>query len=135
VPLLDHELVELAAAMPQEVKIRGGRLKHAMKAALEGLLPRDILARGKRGFGTPFGAWLKGDLAPVVGELFSRRSIERRGLLRHEVVAQLVADHVANRIDGTDRLLALLNLEIWARIFLDRRSPSDVAAELKAMTA
>ena len=71
VPLLDHELVELAAAMPQEVKIRGGRLKHAMKAALEGLLPRDILERGKRGFGTPFGAWLKGELAPVVRELFS----------------------------------------------------------------
>jgi asparagine synthase (glutamine-hydrolysing) len=135
VPLLDHELVELAAAMPQEVKIRGGRLKHAMKSALEGVLPREILERGKRGFGTPFGAWLKGDLAPVVRELFSRRSIDARGLLRHDAVAQLVADHQANRVDGTDRLLALLNLEVWARIFLDRRSPADVAAELKAMAA
>ena len=55
--------------------------------------------------------------------------------MRHEAVAQLVADHQANRVDGTDRLLALLNLEIWARIFLDRRSPADVAAELKAMAA
>ncbi len=135
VPLLDHELVEIAAAMPQEVKIRGGRLKHAMKAALEGLLPRDILERGKRGFGTPFGAWLKADLAPVVRQLFSKRSIDARGLLRHEAVAQLVADHEANRIDGTDRLLALLNLEIWARIFLDRRSPADVTDELKALAA
>jgi len=135
VPLLDHELVELAAAMPQEVKIRGGRLKHAMKSALEGLLPREILERGKRGFGTPFGAWLKGDLAPVVRELLSQRSIDARGLLRHAAVAQLVADHEANRVDGTDRLLALLNLEVWARIFLDRRSPADVAAELKALAA
>jgi asparagine synthase (glutamine-hydrolysing) len=135
VPLLDHELVELAAAMPQEVKIRGGRLKHAMKSALEGLLPREILERGKRGFGTPFGAWLKGELAPVVRELLSQRSIDARGLLRHAAVAQLVADHQANRVDGTDRLLALLNLEVWARIFLDGRSPADVAAELKAMAA
>ncbi len=133
VPLLDHELVELAAAMPQAVKIRGGRLKHAMKAALAGVLPQETLERGKRGFGTPFGAWLKGELAPVVRELFSPRAIESRGLLRHAAVAQLVADHEANRVDGTDRLLALLNLEVWARIFLDRRSPSDVAAELKAM--
>src|SRR6267143_1063391 len=39
VPLLDHELVELAARMPQEVKIRGGRLKHAMEAELAGVLP------------------------------------------------------------------------------------------------
>jgi asparagine synthase (glutamine-hydrolysing) len=135
VPLLDHELVELAAAMPQEIKIRGGRLKHAMKAALAGLLPPDTLGRSKRGFGTPFGAWLKGDLAPVLRQVFSPASVGARGLLRHEAVAQLVADHQANRVDGTDRLLALLNLEIWARIFLDRRSPADVADELKAMAA
>ena len=135
VPLLDHELVELGAAMPQEIKIRGGRLKHAMKAALDGVLPRDILERGKRGFGTPFGAWLKGDLAPVLRRLFSPQALGARDLLRHEAVAQLVADHQANRIDGTDRLLALVNLEVWARIFLDRRSPADVAAELKSFAA
>ena len=39
VPLLDHELVELAATMPEAIKIRGGRLKHVMKAALEDVLP------------------------------------------------------------------------------------------------
>ena len=43
VPLLDHELVELAARMPEGVKIRGGRLKHVMKEALRDVLPRDIL--------------------------------------------------------------------------------------------
>src|SRR5581483_6341008 len=58
VPLLDHELVELAAAMPEEIKIRNGRLKHAMKEALAPVLPADILNRKKRGFGTPMGAWL-----------------------------------------------------------------------------
>ena len=46
----------------------------------------------------------------------------------------LIAAHEANRLDGTDRLLALLNLEIWARIYLDRRAPADVADELKAVT-
>ena len=60
VPLLDHELVELAAQMPEAVKIRGGRLKHVMKAALRDVLPVDIIDRKKRGFGTPMGAWLKG---------------------------------------------------------------------------
>ena len=50
-------------------------------------------------------------------------------------VRQLIADHVQNRIDGTDRILALLNLEVWSRIYLDDRSPDDVAAELKATLA
>lgn len=133
VPLLDHELVELAARMPQEVKIRGGRLKHALKAALKDLLPADILERKKRGFGTPMGAWLKGELAPLLRELLSCESIEARGLFRPPEVAALIAAHGANRIDGTDRLLTLLNLEIWARMYIDGRAPADVADELKAV--
>jgi asparagine synthase (glutamine-hydrolysing) len=135
VPLLDHELVELAARMPEDVKIRGGRLKHAMKAALSDLIPRDILERKKRGFGTPMGAWLKGDLAPMMHDLLSEPSIEARGLFNYPEIAKLIAAHEANRIDGTDRLLSLLNFEIWARIYLDGRSAGDVADELKVATA
>ncbi len=134
VPLLDHELAELAARMPQDIKIRGGRLKHVMKAALGDVLPQGILERKKRGFGTPMGAWLKGDLAPLVRDLLSPEAIRARGWFRLAEVSRVVADHEANREDGTDRLLALLNLEIWARIYLDRRQPADVADELKAVT-
>ncbi|MBL8369724.1 MAG: asparagine synthase (glutamine-hydrolyzing), partial [Candidatus Accumulibacter sp.] len=63
VPLLDHQLVELAAAMPAAIKVRDGRLKHLLKASLADLLPDEILNRKKRGFGTPMGAWLKRELA------------------------------------------------------------------------
>jgi len=133
VPLLDHELVELAARMPEKVKIRGGRLKHAMKAAVSDLLPADILERKKRGFGTPMGAWLKEDLAPLVRGLLSDAVIQRRGLFHFPSVQKLIEAHEANRVDGTDRLLTLLNLEIWSRLYLDRREPDDVANELKTM--
>ena len=61
--------------------------------------------------------------------------IQARGLFRQPVVDRLVADHEANRIDGTDALLALMNLEIWSRIYLDKRDPADVAAELKSYIA
>jgi asparagine synthase (glutamine-hydrolysing) len=135
VPLLDHELVELAARIPETVKIRGGRLKHAMKEAVSGLLPRDILERKKRGFGTPMGAWLKNDLAPLVRGLLSETTVNGRGLFHYPVVRDLIASHEANRIDGTDRLLALLNLEIWSRLYLDGRAPDNVTTELKAMLA
>jgi asparagine synthase (glutamine-hydrolysing) len=135
VPLLDHELAELAARMPESIKIRGGRLKHIMKEALSPLLPRDILERKKRGFGTPMGAWLKHDLKPLVADLLSQKSVERRGWFHYPAVRNLVAAHEANRIDGTDRVLALLNLEVWARVFLDTRSPDDVAAEMQGALA
>ena len=133
VPLLDHELVELAARMPQEVKLRGGRLKHAMKEAVAELLPPDIIERKKRGFGTPMGAWLKQELAPMMNELLSENSLASRDLIDPAPVHRLIAAHEANRVDGTDRLLSLMNLEIWARMYLDGRTPQDVTAELEGM--
>jgi len=135
VPLLDHQLVELAAAMPASIKVRGGRLKHVLKESLSGLLPNDVLNRKKRGFGTPMGAWLKKELAPLLRCLLAPQVIQARGLFRQPVVARLIADHETNRIDGTDILLALMNLEIWSRIYLDGREPTDVAAELKSFLA
>jgi asparagine synthase (glutamine-hydrolysing) len=135
VPLLDHQLVELAAAMPATIKVPGGRLKHVMKAALGDLLPHDILHRQKRGFGTPMGAWLKGELAPLLRRLLAPEVVKARGLFRHGVIDRLIADHQANRVDGTDALLALMNLEIWSRVYLDRRDPPDVANELKSQVS
>ena len=135
VPLLDHELVELAAAMPESIKMRGGTLKYAMKKALAGILPESILHRQKRGFGTPMGAWLKGDLAPTLRELLSASSVGRRGWFRHAAVDRLITEHASGREDRTDALLALMNLELWGRIFLDRRSTDDVADELRRLRA
>ena len=135
VPLLDHELCELAAAIPERIKLRGGRLKHVLKEALADVLPRDILERKKRGFGTPMGAWFKGALAPLVRQMLSPQAIERRGLFDPRAVSALIAAHDANRIDGTDRLLALLNFEIWARLYLEGRAPEDVVDEIKVAAA
>lgn len=135
VPLLDHELVELAAAMPESVKVRGGQLKYLMKQSLSDLLPPDILNRKKRGFGTPIGAWLKGQLAGALDALLSPESLANRGLFDPVVVAELVASHRAQRADYTDALLALMNFEVWARMYLDGRTHVDVSEELQMAIA
>jgi len=135
VPLLNHELVELSARLPADLRIRGGRLKHMLKLALRDVLPETILNRKKRGFGAPIGAWLKKELTPLVHTLLSREAVERRGLFDWTVVAETVALHEAGREDHTDHLLSLINLEVWARLYLDRRTPDDVALELGAAVA
>ncbi|MBL8482807.1 MAG: asparagine synthase (glutamine-hydrolyzing) [Rhodocyclaceae bacterium] len=135
VPLLDHELLEMAATMPESIKMRGGVLKHVMKQALATWLPDDILHRKKRGFGTPMGAWLKGELAKLLDDVLSVAALERRGLFDPVAVHELIAAHRSNKHDYTDALLALLNFEIWARLFLDRRDPADLTLELKQAMA
>lgn len=135
VPLLNHELVELAARVPAALRIKGRNLKNLMKRALDGVLPREILVRQKRGFGAPLGAWLKRDLQPMMHRLLSRQAVEARGFFSWPVVEETMALHLSSREDHTDHLLSLLNLEIWAQIFLDGRSPADIAEELSEEVA
>jgi len=134
VPFLDHKLVELAARIPAEHKLPGGRLKGLLKDALRDVLPASIIERRKRGFGAPVGAWFKNELSALRSNLLDRKSIVERGFLDPDVVQHLCVDHDRNREDYTDLILVLMNLEIWARIFLDGQSHADVADELLERT-
>ncbi|HYN85329.1 MAG TPA: asparagine synthase (glutamine-hydrolyzing), partial [Pyrinomonadaceae bacterium] len=80
VPLLNVELVELAARMPPSLKLRGLKRKYIFKRAAERVLPRDLVWRKKAGFGAPFRAWLRGPLRPLVDEMLSEETVRRRGL-------------------------------------------------------
>jgi asparagine synthase (glutamine-hydrolysing) len=118
-PFVDHELVELAGRIPSHLKVRGLTLKYLLKEAVRPWLPREILTRKKRGFGAPVGSWLRGDLDSLVQETLSERQVRRRGLFRWPVIRDLLARHQVREADYTDHLLALVNLELWCRLFLD----------------
>lgn len=135
VPLLNHRLVETCSQIPAALRIRKGRLKNLLKLALRETLPRDILERPKRGFGAPMGAWLKEELAPLAEELLSREAVERRGWFDWSRIESLLAQHRASRADHTDHLICLINLEVWARLFLDGRSSTDLSDELAKLAA
>jgi asparagine synthase (glutamine-hydrolysing) len=135
VPLLDQGLVELAARMPGRFKIRNGQLKYVLKKALAGVLPDGILHREKRGFGAPIGAWFRAELAPVIGDLLSPSAVERRGLFDPAQVAAVLREHEQQRADRTDHLLALVNLEVWCRMYLDGQTHAAVADSLRGAMA
>ena len=58
-PFLDIELVDFVRRIPWRYKLRGGQTKYLLKKALEGVLPREIVHRKKKGFGVPLTRWLK----------------------------------------------------------------------------
>jgi asparagine synthase (glutamine-hydrolysing) len=131
VPFLDHRLVELSAGMPARYKIRGNRLKHVLKKAVAPILPAAILHRPKRGFGAPMGAWLKKELAGYLGTVLSRSTIEKRGFFSWEQIERTIQMHRSNQRDYTDHLLALMNFELWCRVYLDGAALSDVTESLR----
>ncbi|MFL6255723.1 MAG: asparagine synthase (glutamine-hydrolyzing) [Pyrinomonadaceae bacterium] len=119
VPLINHELVELAARMPARLKLRGLRRKYILKKAAESLLPRDVVWRKKAGFGAPIRAWLRGPLRPLVDELLSEEVVRARGLFRPEEVRGVIEANLSGREDFNLQVLQLLTLEMWQREFLD----------------
>jgi len=126
VPLLDIELIELATRIPPSLKQRGREGKWIFKKAMEGILPREIIYRPKTGFGAPLRAWLRNQLKPLVEDVLSKPSLEKRGLFDPEAVRDLMRLDAARRVDGANTILAVLVIELWCRIFLDARRPAPV---------
>ena len=118
-PFVDSELIELTSRMPSDLKVRGFTMKYLLKKVVKPWLPHSILNRKKRGFGAPVGSWLRKDLNFLVQETLSESQIRKRGIFDPAAINEIISAHQAQRRDHTDHLLALINLELWTRIFLD----------------
>ncbi len=131
-PFLDHEVVDFAAAVPIEWKMRGGRGKRILIDTFRDLLPPAVQRRSKMGFGVPLDHWFRGELQPLLREvLLDRRSLER-GLFRPGAVEQLVEEHVNGRWDHSYRLWSLLVLELWQQRYLDDGATLPAPASLQS---
>ena len=98
-PFLDHRVVELAAAMPldRKLRLRSGRSKVVLKQAFADLLPPAIKTRSKMGFGVPIGRWFRDELKDELRDVLLDPVCLGRGLFRPEAIENLVAEHVEGR--------------------------------------
>lgn len=119
VPFLNVEMLEMAARMPVDLKLRGLKRKYILKRAAEKLLPRDVVWRKKAGFGAPVRSWLRGPLRPLVDDLLSEETVRRRGLFEPREVRRIIAANLSGREDYNLQVFQLLTLEMWQRAFMD----------------
>ena len=77
------------------------------------------------------GAWLKNELSTYLGALLSRQAIESRGFFSWPQVEKTIQMHRRNERDYTDHLLALMNFELWCRVYLDGTSWGDITEALR----
>ena len=119
-PFLDHKLMEFAASLPSQLKLRRLTSKYILKKSLRELLPSPIRRRSKMGFGVPISDWFRNELRGYLsGVLLSETSL-RRGYFQEGYIRQLLNEHCQGRHDHGYRLWALLNLELWHRMFIDK---------------
>ena len=124
VPLLDHELVELAARIPVKQKLRRWDKKHMLKKAGSRTVPKRILSRKKQGFNVPVNVWLAGDLKELALETLSEKNTRDMGLFRPAYVRRLLENHLARRVDNSFQLWGLMTFFIWYDLFVKDRGLS-----------
>lgn len=112
-PFLDHRLIEFAAGLPTNLKVRGFKTKYILKKAVEKWLPHKIVYRQKRGFTVPIASWLRDDLQPLMAETLEAAKLKRQGLFNSEYVQQLIGEHCAGVADHRKGLWALLCFQLW----------------------
>jgi asparagine synthase (glutamine-hydrolysing) len=111
-PFLDHRLVEFAASLPPELKMRGFRKKHLLKESLRNRLPDDIINAKKSGFNAPVSRWLtSGPTADMAKSLTLDGAMT--AIFDRDAVNRLWQEHETRRCDHGLKLFGLLALALW----------------------
>jgi asparagine synthase (glutamine-hydrolysing) len=125
--LLDHKVLEFAAALPMNYKLRGVTTKYILKEALASRVPREIRDRKKTGFPVPYVPWLRNDLKDAVSSILLDSRATKRGYFRRPAVEQLIKSN-SNGHDYSKEIFSLVTLELWHRMFVDGEQPAEPGA-------
>jgi len=114
-PFLDTHVVEYAARLPWQTKLSLTGTKLVLKRALRNLVPEEILARPKKGFGIPVAQWIRGPLRPLYEDLFSEGSLRRSGIFEPAPTRALLDRHLRNQADLRKPLWTIAMFLLWQR--------------------
>lgn len=113
-PFLDHELIEMCARIPSNLKLRGvNDKKYILKKALAGVIPDNILYRPKHGFSVPVDLWFRHELQHYLADHVLSEHSQIASIIRPDKLSNLVDRHTAGKVNIGKELWALLTLELW----------------------
>jgi asparagine synthase (glutamine-hydrolysing) len=114
-PLLDRELTEYVASLPDDFKIRGAQRKFILRQAFGDLLPDSVQHRRKMGFGVPLDAWFRGELRGFLREHLLAGDARYTSFLARSAVEGLVEAHENGSANLGLQLWTVLTFEVWLR--------------------
>lgn len=112
---LDERIVEFAASVPENLKIRGWTTKFILRQTMKDKLPATVLKRGKRGFDIPTHEWFRGVLKPLLLDTLSPDFVTRTGLFDSQAMQMVIEDHLNRRINVGYHLWGLMILFLWLK--------------------
>ncbi len=118
-PFLDHKLIEFAATLPEDLKMRRFQTKSLLKKVAARLVPKEVVYRRKMGFGVPIGKWFREDLKDFLRSVLLSEKSMTRGIVKREMLEKYVNEHTNAERDHSFQLWTLLMLELWFQRFID----------------
>lgn len=119
-PFLDHNMIEFAASLPENIKQKGVGTKSLLKKVAANLVPKDVIYRQKMGFAVPIRYWLGKELQTFTKEILLSDVADSRRLFRKPIVSRLIEEQQAGTHDNSWKIWTLLMLELWFRRFIDK---------------
>jgi asparagine synthase (glutamine-hydrolysing) len=123
-PFLDHRIIEFAAGLPLDLKIRGARQKYLLKEVMRSKLPAAIVQRKKIGFDIPAHDWFRGPLRPLLMETLATAEAEHSELFHFETIRTYTQLHLNRRINIGYHLWGLIMLFLWMKRWNIQSTPS-----------
>ena len=120
-PFMDTAVIEFAASLPDDLKMKGSITKYILRKTFADDLPAEIYSRGKKGFGVPLATWVS-DLRVYLRDIFSTPNAYVYSYLDREAVHKLISEFLAGEELWTDAIWTLLTLEIWLRLESESRT-------------
>lgn len=110
-PFLDYRVVEFAASLPVDYKVRGLSKKHILKVSQKGMLDSRVLTQKKRGFNAPISQWLFGPLRGLCEEMVTDSPV--LSYVNRESIRRTLEEHLSRRSDNSFKLFALIQLHLF----------------------
>ena len=114
-PFLDHRIVEFAAGLPANLKIRGSKQKVVLRELMKDKLPPAILKRKKIGFDIPAHDWLRGPLSGLLEDSLHFGLSDYGQLFRRDGIELLKKRHLQREINVGYHLWGLIILFLWMK--------------------
>jgi asparagine synthase (glutamine-hydrolysing) len=116
-PFMDTKLAEMVATFPDSILLNAKGGKAVLRHAVRDMLPAEILERKKVGFRVPVDEWFRTTLRDYLHDHLLGSDSHVRTLCDPDRLAQTLDEHSKRTRDHEKLLWALLNLEIFARVF------------------
>ncbi len=125
-PYVDYKMVEFAASIPAELKLKGRKLKYILRRVASRYLPDDLIGRRKQGFGFPLAEWMRNELSGFIRGLMSESRFVEQGIFDRNEIQSILDEHIGGKRDHNFRIWILINLEFWYRLFFEGQTVEEL---------